>query len=98
MSTPARPMGDPGKGVRPRAPDFAGVAYDEAVRRARELVPALRERAAQAETGRVMPPETIRDLHATGLLRSLQPRRWGGMELDIIAYVDLPLELARGCP
>jgi 3-hydroxy-9,10-secoandrosta-1,3,5(10)-triene-9,17-dione monooxygenase len=98
MSGTAWTMGDPGKGVRPRAPSFAGVSYDEALTRARELVPALRERAAQAETGRVMPPETIRDLHATGLLRTLQPKRWGGMEFDIIAYVDLPLELARGCP
>jgi 3-hydroxy-9,10-secoandrosta-1,3,5(10)-triene-9,17-dione monooxygenase len=87
-------MNDPGR----RAPDFAGVAYDEAVRRAQALAPKLRERAAQAEAARVMPPETIRDLHATGLLRSLQPKRWGGMELDFIAYVDLPYELARGCP
>src|SRR5215510_1179826 len=53
--------------------DFAGVAYDEALRRARELVPSLRERAAGAENARVMPPETLRDLHATGLIRTLQP-------------------------
>ncbi len=78
--------------------DFAGVGYDEALRRARELVPRLRQRAAQAEMGRNMPAETISDLHASGLLRSLQPRRWGGMEFDFIAYVDFPLELARGCP
>ena len=44
-----------------------------------------------------MSSETIRNLHASGLLRSLQPERWGGMELDFIAYFDLPLELARGC-
>ena len=83
---------------RSTAPGFAGVAYDEAVRRAREMVPRLRERAAAAEAARIMPPETLRDLHASGLLRTLQPRRWGGMEFDFIAYVDFPLELARGCP
>ncbi|HKA46218.1 MAG TPA: acyl-CoA dehydrogenase family protein, partial [Burkholderiales bacterium] len=83
---------------RQGAPKFAGVAYDEALRRARELVPRLRERAAEAENARVMPPETLRDLHAAGLIRTLQPRRWGGMEFDFIAYVDFPLELARGCP
>jgi len=27
----------------------------------------------------------------------MQPKRWGGMEYDFIAYVDFPLELARGC-
>jgi len=79
------------------APGFAGVPYEEAIARARALVPALRERAAAAESARVMPAETIADLHASGLLRTMQPRRWGGMEYDFIAYVDFPLELARGC-
>ena len=35
----------------------------------------------------------MRDLHASGLLRMLQPRRWGGMELDFVAYIDVPYEL-----
>ncbi len=86
-------MNAPDKGAR----SFAGVSYEEALGRARGLVPALRERAARAEEARVMPAETIADLHASGLLRTLQPRRWGGMELDFPAYVDFPLELARGC-
>jgi 3-hydroxy-9,10-secoandrosta-1,3,5(10)-triene-9,17-dione monooxygenase len=79
------------------APSFSGVSYEEAIGRARALVPALRERAARAEAAREMPAETTADLHASGLLRTLQPRRWGGMEFDFIAYVDFPLELARGC-
>ena len=44
-----------------------------------------------------MPEETTADLHRTGLLRTMQPRRWGGMEFDFVAYVDFPYELARGC-
>jgi len=79
------------------ARSFAGIAYDDAIARARALVPALRSRAPEAEKARVMPPETIADLHASGILRSMQPRRWGGMEFDFVAYVDFPLELARGC-
>jgi 3-hydroxy-9,10-secoandrosta-1,3,5(10)-triene-9,17-dione monooxygenase len=79
------------------APGFAGVPYDEAIARARAMVPALRERAGRAEAARVMPPETIADLHASGLLRTLQPKRWGGMELDFVAYADFPYEIARGC-
>jgi len=79
------------------APSFAGVAYDDALQRARALVPALRERAARAEADRIMSPETLRDLHASGVLRTLQPKRWGGMEFDFVAYVDFPLELSRGC-
>jgi 3-hydroxy-9,10-secoandrosta-1,3,5(10)-triene-9,17-dione monooxygenase len=76
---------------------FADVSYDEAIERARALTPALRERAGRSESHRAMLPETIRDLHESGIVRALQPRRWGGMELDYVAYVDLPLELARGC-
>jgi 3-hydroxy-9,10-secoandrosta-1,3,5(10)-triene-9,17-dione monooxygenase len=76
---------------------FADVAYEEALQRARDLVPALRERAAAAESDRIMPAATQADLHRTGLLRVLQPKRWGGMEFDFVAYVDFSEELARGC-
>jgi 3-hydroxy-9,10-secoandrosta-1,3,5(10)-triene-9,17-dione monooxygenase len=76
---------------------FADVGYDEAMRRARALVPALRERAARAEDGRQMQVETLEDLHRTGLFRFHQPRRWGGMELEFVALFDVPAEVGRGC-
>ena len=76
---------------------FAGITYDEAMRRAWALVPVLRERAERAEDLREMPPETIEDLHRTGLLRFHQPRRWGGMELPFVSLFDIPAEIARGC-
>jgi len=81
-----------------RAPaSFVDVGYDEAMRRARALVPTLRERAARAELGRQMATETLDDLHRTGLFRFHQPRRWGGMELDFVALFDVPAEIGRGC-
>ena len=76
---------------------FADVAYDEALRRARELAPVLRERAVGAESGRQMEKDTLADLHRTGLFRFHQPRRWGGMELPFAAIFDIPFEIARGC-
>ena len=76
---------------------FAGIGYDEAMARARALVPALRERAARAEEGRHLPPETESDLHRAGLFRFIQPKRWGGMELDYVSLFDVPAELGRGC-
>jgi len=87
-------MNAPDKGAR----SFAGVSYEEAIARARALVPALRARASEAEKARIMPQETIAELHASGILRSMQPKRWGGMEFDFVAYVDFCYELARGCP
>ncbi len=78
--------------------DFSGVAYDEAMRRAREIVPTLRERAAQAEEARILIRENEQLLHETGLFRFHQPKIFGGMELDFVAVVDIPAELGRGCP
>ena len=64
---------------------FADVTYEEAIRRARALVPVLRERAAGAESHRQMEKQTLDDLHRAGLFRFHQPRRWGGMELPFAA-------------
>ena len=80
-----------------KAPSFAGVGYEAALASAHALVPALRERAARAEDERIILPETLADLHRIGALRVLQPKRWGGMEFDYIAYVDFSEALARGC-
>lgn len=80
-----------------KAPSFAGVTHEEAVSRARNMVPALRERAARAEEARIILPETLAELHANGVLRALQPTRWGGMELPFEACFDVAYEIARGC-
>ncbi|HKU45644.1 MAG TPA: acyl-CoA dehydrogenase family protein [Burkholderiales bacterium] len=77
---------------------FADVSYDEALRRAREIVPLLRERAQKCEEARVLLPENEKLLHQTGLFRYHQPKRFGGMELPFVAVVDIVAELARGCP
>jgi 3-hydroxy-9,10-secoandrosta-1,3,5(10)-triene-9,17-dione monooxygenase len=78
--------------------DFSGVGYDEAMRRAREIVPILRERAQAAEDARMLIRENEQLLHETGLFRFHQPKAFGGMELDFVAVVDITAELARGCP
>src|SRR5919106_6254954 len=77
---------------------FADISYDEAMRRAREIVPVLRQRAQKCEDARVLLPENERLLHEAGLFRYHQPKRFGGMELPFVAVVDIVAELARGCP
>src|SRR5690242_14488786 len=77
---------------------FASVTYEEAMRRAREIVPTLAERAQKSEDARVLLPENELLLHETGLFRYHQPKRFGGMELPYVAVVDIVAELARGCP
>jgi len=77
---------------------FSAVGYEEAMRRARDIVPTLRERAQKCEDARGLLPENEKLLHETGLFRFHQPKRFGGMELPFVAVVDIVAELARGCP
>ena len=76
--------------------DFSNVTYDEALQRAQDLIPFLREHAPAAERATRRLPEVDAALHRSGLFRYHQPKVWGGMELDFVAYVDIPEMLARG--
>jgi len=78
--------------------DFSTTGYDEAMRRAREIVPVLRERAQRSEDARGLIRDTEQLLHESGLFRFHQPKAFGGMELPFVAVIDIPAELARGCP
>jgi len=64
----------------------------EMVQRAEALLPRLRERAAATEALGRLPAETIADFRDGGFFRVLQPRRFGGLELD---YGRVQLELCR---
>ncbi len=79
-----------------RRSGFADVGVDEAMRRAHGLVPKLRELAGASEHAGQLTPEILALLHETGLLRFLQPRRWGGMELDYVSVFDIPEIIGRG--
>ena len=75
---------------------FADVSYDEAMRRARELIPFLREQAPKCEQARTIIPAVMDAMNDAGLIRYLQPKAWGGMELPFVSYFDIPELLSRG--
>jgi 3-hydroxy-9,10-secoandrosta-1,3,5(10)-triene-9,17-dione monooxygenase len=52
------------------------------LQRVRALLPAVRKRALHAEQLRRLPDETFADFQEAGLFRCLQPKRYGGYELD----------------
>ena len=79
-----------------RRSGFSDVGYEEAARRAHAVVPKLRELAGAQEQARQLTPEVLALLHENGLLRFLQPKRWGGMELDYVSVFDLPEIIGRG--
>jgi 3-hydroxy-9,10-secoandrosta-1,3,5(10)-triene-9,17-dione monooxygenase len=74
-----------------------GGRRDEQVRRASALVPVLKERAAQTEQLRQVPPESVRDLLDAGLVRIGNPERFGGPGLDLDTVFAVAGELGRGC-
>ena len=98
VAGPSRQAAEIGTLLQPTRRDFSGVGYDEAMRRAREIVPILRERAQTTEDARMLLRESEQLLHESGLFRFHQPKAFGGMELDFVAVVDIPAELAPGCP
>lgn len=69
----------------------------DALARASALAPALRERAARCEMARALSDETIEQLHESGLLQLMVPRRFGGAELGFTELVSTGAELATAC-
>lgn len=80
------------------APAPAEVTPERLLAEARELIPLLREeQAATEERGHYSPAMHARFQQA-GFSRILQPRRYGGYELDLTTFVRVMVAIATGCP
>ena len=75
---------------------LAGGEFD-CLGRARAMVPVLSARQAEATVSRNVPTETIDDLRRAGLMRLLQPRRFGGAEASVNEFLRVVEILAEGC-
>ncbi len=85
------------QGIVAASGDYLTAEAAELIERARALAPRLAARAADAEQAGMVPRETINDLAEAGLLRVLQPKRWGGYELDPRVFYQVQMALAEGC-
>ncbi len=65
--------------------------------RARALLPALADRAAATTAARNVASETIADFHRAGIVRILQPRRFGGHQLRFGLFSRIVETLTEGC-
>lgn len=82
----------------PSIPDSAGTTAAEMVVRADSFRPRLlEEQVATEERARYSEDlhEAFRD---AGFYRMLQPRRYGGHELDVPTFYRVMTSIARGCP
>ena len=73
------------------------VSASDAAWRARELIPELRERAAQTALDRRLPVTNIDVLRRSGALKTIQAKRNGGYALGIRSHLDVMSALGRGC-
>jgi alkylation response protein AidB-like acyl-CoA dehydrogenase len=65
--------------------------------RARAMVPLVAERARATEAARSVPVETVAEYHRSGILRALQPRRFGGAQARFDVFSRIVETLAEGC-
>jgi 3-hydroxy-9,10-secoandrosta-1,3,5(10)-triene-9,17-dione monooxygenase len=68
----------------------------EIVARARALIPTLARRSLEGRRQRRIPDATIADMQRAGFFRVLQPKRWGGYEMDLDTFYEIQLALAEG--
>jgi alkylation response protein AidB-like acyl-CoA dehydrogenase len=86
-------------GLLPLLTDDSTLPEEERVLlgRARALIPALAARAPAAAAARRLPSETIAEYHAAGILRILQPKRFGGRQGRFSVFSRIVEELTYGC-
>ena len=86
-----------GSADRVRAAHPRPMDGDEVLTNVLDLLPGIRERAAEAEERRVLPETTIKELVAAGVFRMLQPRRYGGLEAHPARFYDVVRALSGAC-
>lgn len=70
---------------------------EELVARAAAMVPLLRARADEIEQARKVPHDVIQMFKDAGFFRILQPKKYGGWEMNPIVFMRVLSELGRGC-
>ncbi|MFV0373394.1 acyl-CoA dehydrogenase family protein, partial [Microbacterium sp.] len=81
----------------PASPPDPHMTAEDVLAAARDLVPLLREHAADTDARRRIPAEVYRAVQDAGLLHILKPRRYGGLELSEHDHARVTMTLAEGC-
>ena len=68
-----------------------------AIAAVKELVPRIAARARETEQLRRVHADTIRELHEAGLMRLMQPARFGGSELWLDDLMNVVFEIGKVC-
>jgi 3-hydroxy-9,10-secoandrosta-1,3,5(10)-triene-9,17-dione monooxygenase len=77
--------------------DGMTIRYEEAIERARTIVPFAKKNVDLAEEMRRMPEENARAILDSGLMPLMRPKMFGGYEADWMTQIDCVAEVARYC-
>lgn len=83
--------------MNPVKDDYLTPEALELIARARAMAPRLAERARAAEDAGLVPRVTIDEMQEAGFFKVLQPKRWGGYEMDPRVFYEVQMALAEGC-
>lgn len=61
------------------------------------LLPQIRARAAETERLGRVPDDIVQALTEVGVFRAVQPRQWGGLELDLATFYESMVLIASAC-
>ncbi|WP_244103913.1 acyl-CoA dehydrogenase family protein [Burkholderia gladioli] len=81
----------------PRLRDLPADRAADIEQRLEHLLPRWRERALAADRSARLPLETLGELHDSGLLHLLTPRRYGGLQQDFPRFVEIARRAATAC-
>ena len=80
------------------APQPARTAGSEKfLNRIAALLPQIRARAAETERLGRLPDDIVQALTEVGVFRAVQPRQWGGLELDLATFYEGMVLIASAC-
>jgi 3-hydroxy-9,10-secoandrosta-1,3,5(10)-triene-9,17-dione monooxygenase len=87
-----------GAGIAILSPRTSTAAASEAyLDRVSATLAGIRERAAETERSGRIPDATIRALADAGVFRAVQPRRWGGLEIDPATFWEGMVRIGSAC-
>ncbi|WP_248240000.1 acyl-CoA dehydrogenase family protein [Microbacterium kunmingense] len=73
------------------------LSANDVVQASEDLIPLLRERAAEVDERRRISDDTYRRLGDAGFFHVLKPKKYGGLELTEHEHARIAMNLARGC-
>ena len=71
--------------------------HNDLIKKAEDLIPVLQQRSNDANLDRRVPKETIQEMKDAGFFKILQPKQYGGFELDPHTFSEVQLRIAQGC-